>query len=141
LARVLGSAHLLAAAALWLTPLPAALPLAGSLALSVHLLWVLRRQAWRSAAASLVELELRADCSVSARSRGGIWRAYRVAGSSFVSPLLTVVNLRLEGARWGRAVLITADSLDPESFRRLRVWLRWRCRGGAQLRGTAALQR
>jgi toxin CptA len=138
LTQILGSAHVLAAAALWLAPLPAGLALAGSLALSVHLVWALRRHAWRSAAGSLIELELLDDCSISARSRAGIWEAYRVAGSSFVSPLLTVLNMRPEAGGWTRPVLIMADNVDADSFRRLRVWLRWRCRDGAQVRGAAA---
>jgi toxin CptA len=137
LTEILGGAHVLAAAALWLAPLPAGWALAGSLALSVHLAWVLRRHAWRNAAGALIELELLDDCSISARARAGMWEAYRVARSSFVSPLLTVLNLRPEAGGWSRPVLITADNADADSFRRLRVWLRWRCRDGAQVRGAA----
>jgi toxin CptA len=86
----------------------------------------------------VVELELREDCSVSARSRAGRWTGYQVSGASFVSPLLTVLDLHAD-ARWrGRSVLITQDSLDADSFRRLRVWLRWRCGGQADQSGAAA---
>jgi toxin CptA len=130
LTRVLSGAHILAAGALWAAPVPAVLAVAGSLVLALHLASALRRHAWRSDARALVELELREDCSAAARSRAGEWKTYRVAGSSFVSPRLTVLNLRPERGLGRNAVLITADNADPDGFRRLRVWLRWRCGGG-----------
>ena len=138
LAATLGGAHALSAAALWLTPLPFAWRLAGSLGLAGHLAWSLRRHAWRTAASSVVELELRDDRSISARSRAGDWVDYQVEVGSFVSPLLTVLRLRPKARRLVRSVLITPDSLDPDSFRRLRVWLRWRYRGPADKRAVAA---
>jgi toxin CptA len=138
LASALGGAHALAAAALWLTPLPFAWRLAGSLGLAGHLAWSLRRHAWRTAARSVVELELRDDCSILARPRAGGWVDYQLDGGSFVSPLLTVLRLRPEARRLVCSVLITPDSLDPDSFRRLRVWLRWRYRSPADKRAVAA---
>jgi toxin CptA len=48
---------------------------------------------------------------------------------SVVTPMLTVLNLRLRGQRGARSILILPDSLDAESFRELRVWLRWGDRG------------
>ena len=126
LTGLLGGAHTVAAGALWVTPVPEAWAFAGSFLLAVHLGWVLRHHAWRSARHALVELELGEDSSAAARSREGEWKAYRVAASSFVSARLTVVNLRPERGRGRRAVLITADNVDPDGFRRLRVWLRWR---------------
>ena len=68
---LLAGAHALAAAGLWLAPFAATWNLAGSLALAAHLFWVLRQHAWRNAAGSVVELELREDCSVAERSRAG----------------------------------------------------------------------
>ena len=53
----------------------------------------------------------------------------RFAGSTFVSARLTVLNLRPERGRGRNAVLITTDNVDPDGFRRLRIWLRWRYRG------------
>lgn len=133
LAAMLGSAHVAAGAALWLAPVPVVDALACSVALSVHLAWIVRRHALRTEASALIELEVVDDGSVSVCTRAGLRRAYRVAGSSFVSPLLTVLNLRSEGGRWTHPVLIPADSLDADSFRRLRVWLRWRWRDGERV--------
>ncbi len=134
LAGLLGSTHILAAGGLWLAPLPLAWALACSLALSAHLVWLVRLHAWRSGAGALIDLELLDDCSVLVCSRTGPRERYRIAASSFVSRPLVVLNLRSGVGRRTRRVLIAADSLDAESFRRLRVWLRWRWRDGADVR-------
>jgi toxin CptA len=44
---------------------------------------------------------------------------------SLVTPYLTVLNVLPQGARFSRSVVILPDSLDAESFRQLRVWLKW----------------
>jgi len=130
--------HALATVALLLTPGPFAWRLAGSLGLAGHLAWTLRRHAWRTTAGSIVELEMHEDCSISARSHAEGWVDYEVEVGSFVSPLLTVLRLGRESRRLVCSVLIMPDSLDPDSFRRLRVWLRWRYRSGADRRAVAA---
>jgi len=137
LAAVLAGAHVVAGAALWLAPVPVTYALACSVVLSVHLVWVVRRHALRTDDRALINLDLTDDGSVSVCTRAGLLRAYRVAGSTFVSPLLTVLSLRSETAPWTRRVLIPADSVDPDSFRRLRVWLRWRWPGLAGRRAAA----
>lgn len=48
--------------------------------------------------------------------------------SSFVHPQLTVVNLKLINCPWYcryRSLIFLPDNLDAETFRRLRVRLRW----------------
>jgi len=137
LAAVFAGAHVAAGAALWLAPVPVIYALVCNVVLSVHLVWVVRRHALRADARALIDLELTEDGSVSVCTRAGLRRAYRVAGSTFVSPLLTVLSLRSETAPWTRHVLVPADSVDPDSFRRLRVWLRWRWPGLAQPRAAA----
>jgi toxin CptA len=126
----LSSAHAVAAAALWLAAVPMLVGLMGSLCLAAHLVWVLRREALRTAAAAVLEAEWREDCSVCIRLRTGVREERRVDASSFVAPWLTVLSLSSADGLRARSLLVTADSVDAESFRRLRVWLRWRCRGG-----------
>ena len=56
--------------------------------------------------------------------------------SSFVTPCLTILNCSLSG-RWLRYpwqqyhIVILPDAVDAESFRRLRVWLRWGYQGSS----------
>lgn len=129
LAAVLCTAHGVAGAALWASPLPGVLSIVGSMVVTASAVWSVRGHAFRSAPRSVVELELYEDCTLSARTADGRWLQYRMVGSSFVSRVLTVLNLRTEGA-WGvRSVLISADCVEPDAFRRLRVWLEWRCGG------------
>jgi toxin CptA len=130
--------HVLGAAGLWLAPFAAVWSVAGSLALAAHLIWVLRQHAWRNAAGSVVALELRENCSVSVLTSGGRRGDYQVGRATFVSPLLTVLDLRAEAGHRRCSVLIAPDGLDADSFRRLRVWLRWRCGGHADRSGAAA---
>lgn len=44
--------------------------------------------------------------------------------STLVTPWLLVLNVSPANSRWERSVLILNDSLDKESFRKLRVFLR-----------------
>ena len=130
LAAMLAGSHALAAGALWLAPLPLFSTLGCSLAIGAHLLWALRLHAWRTSANALIHLELLDDCSVSVSSRAGPWEFYRISGSSLASLPLVILSLR-PGMGWRtRWVPIASDSLDPDTFRRLRVWLRWHWREG-----------
>jgi toxin CptA len=47
-------------------------------------------------------------------------------GTTYVTPYLTVLNLRGHGERGARHVTLLPDSLHAEDFRKLRVWLRWK---------------
>jgi toxin CptA len=126
LAAALYTAHGVAALALWLSPLPVVLSIAAGVALAMSAASSVRRHAFRSAASSLVELELYEDCTLSARSVDGRWLQYHLIGSSFVSRVLTVESAH-RGRREEALGLIAADGIEAEAFRRLRVWLQWRC--------------
>lgn len=53
------------------------------------------------------------------------WMDAEILGSSFVSPWLTVLNLKLSQRRLPAHVVLLPDMLDHDEFRRLRVWLKW----------------
>jgi len=129
MAAALCAAHAVAAAALWASQLAWWMSAIGTAAIAGSAVWTVRRHAFRTAASALVELELYEDCTLSACTVDGRWLQYRMVGSSFLSRVLTVLNLRAEDAWIVRSVLISADGVDRDAFRRLRVWLRWRCGG------------
>lgn len=56
---------------------------------------------------------------------GGAWRDGVVRDGSFVAPFLTIVRWRPVGARFDRTILVLPDMLAADSFRALRVLLRW----------------
>lgn len=72
---------------------------------------------------------LRCDRDGSLHQRDGdTWRPLTLLPSSMVLPALTV--LHVGDGRRRSTIVILSDSLPPEDFRRLRIWLRWLARVG-----------
>ena len=110
------------------TLLPLAFPAWSKLALIFLILFSmmyhLRRDAWLSALSSGVALMLEGD-RVVLTMRGGKQLVGLVLRDSLVTPFITVLNILPQDARFARSLVILPDSLDAESFRQLRVWLKW----------------
>lgn len=109
--------------------IPLAMPLLSKLTIAIAVGATLAR-ALRSAALlrsriSIVALEFHEENLVALRTREGRWHTARILGTTFVSPLVTVLNLRVAGRRLVQHVVIVRDSVGAEDFRRLRVLLRW----------------
>lgn len=70
---------------------------------------------------------LRIDCdghlTCQAIGESGFVPAHLLPGAT-VHPWLTVLHLAIEDDAW--LLVVAPDSVAPEEFRRLRVWLRWR---------------
>ncbi len=103
---------------------------AAALALVSASLWFELRVILHISARAVTALQIAADGRFSIRLRSGTWRVCEVLGSTTVTAPLTVLNLRPEGARRIRSVVILADSMAADDFRRLRTWLRWRTQDG-----------
>lgn len=125
LAVILGGAHL--GALLVLAMLPAALWLqAGAITLLLlSAAYTIRRHAWRRGRTAVTALHFTDREQLRLRMRDGSWHAGCVFGSSTVSVLCTVINIRLADRFFPQHAIIMNDSIDAEDFRRLRVWLRW----------------
>jgi hypothetical protein len=125
LAAVLASVHSAAGASL--IPLDIApgikLAIAAAIMLSfAHALW---RYVLLKSRRSIVAIEL-ADCeNVAVQTKDGVWRSGRVLGTSYISAMLTVINLREAEHKLAQHVIIVPHNIDPEDFRKLRVILRW----------------
>ena len=125
LAAMLGVAHVTAFAVITIVTLPAwAKVLAGSI-IAASCAWSICHAGLLRTAHAIIELVIGEGGRVSCRDRTGTWREARILGSSFVAPWLTVLNLRVEGLRLARHVVILPDNVDADTFRRLRVLLRW----------------
>lgn len=122
---LLSVGHAVAGILLWVT-LPPWWSLAGCAVLMVSLRIALANHARRSARAAVVEVALAQDGRLELQRRDGNRAEGRLLPTTFVSPLLVILNLSTDRRRLPHAVLVPADSIAPDDHRRLRVWLRWR---------------
>lgn len=129
LAGLIAGMHVLAAAMFWLVPVPQWLAASLMPAFVGSAAHALRRDAFRTLRHSLIAVRLDADCRCAFQTRAGAWHDAALLGSSFVSPYLTVLNLRPAGGRRTKHLVLLPDAVNAEDFRRLRVWLKWRCEG------------
>lgn len=84
-----------------------------------------RRHALRRGASACTGIRLAPNRLVAVRTGDGRLTAGHVRSSTYVSARLTTLVWRADGERWSRSVLIVADMLPAEDFRRLRVMLRY----------------
>lgn len=96
------------------------------------LYYFLLRDAWLRLPDSCVGLQSGPGEMVLVR-RDGIRMPCSILGSSLVTPWLTVLNLLPQGARLARGIVLLPGSMEGESYRRLRIWLKWgeHVRGGS----------
>jgi toxin CptA len=127
LTGLLAGLHAFAIALFWLAPLPHWLAILLTAALLGSAWSTLRRHGFRTLRHSLIALRLDADCRCEFQTRAGAWHEAALLGSSFVSPYLTVLNLKPAGGRLVKHLVIFPDAVNAEDFRRLRVRLKWRC--------------
>ncbi len=123
LAAILATAHLGAIFLVFVLPISVRLPLVMLLAFSMA--YSILRYAFIRLPDSIVSLKLE-EKSCMFSMRGGSEKSCVFHGSSYVSPYLTVLNLKEEGKRLMKSVVILPDAIDREEFRQLRVWLRWK---------------
>jgi toxin CptA len=125
LAALVGAAHAAAAALV----LPLDLPLAAKVALGAAIVLSAWHSAWGGAmlrgSRSILSIELDRERRISVQSRAGGWQEATLLGTTYVSPALTILNVRVRGERLARHVVVLPDSMPSEDFRQLRVLLRW----------------
>lgn len=70
------------------------------------------------------EIEIDKDREISVRFAGStIWKRCRLR-SSFVHPWIMLLALRFDDRKWPVNVVVAADAVEPEAFRRWRVALK-----------------
>ena len=85
----------------------------------------IRRHASLASPQAMIALRYDASGALHVQSGNGTWHSATLLGSSCVTPWCTVLNLRLAGKRCSRSMVIVPDAVDAQTFRRLRVRLRW----------------
>jgi toxin CptA len=123
LAAMVGVAHLaaLAAAATGLPPVAAALVAAGLGLSAVHHL----RLAMHRSALAIAALEFSPAGHFALGDPSGAWLPAELRRVAVPAGWLAVLAARDADGR-SRSAVILPDSADPDAFRRLRVWLKWR---------------
>jgi toxin CptA len=124
LATILIAAHGASGIVLVILPLPLWLKVAGVAIVLIATWHYLRHYALLNTPNAVHELRLLPDGKVDILRSD--WQSARLTGEQFVHPLLTIVRCRVENRRWPIAIVILPDMLDAESFRMLRVRLKWR---------------
>lgn len=101
---------------------PVRLGLWGALGWSLY--YSLVTHAWRSSPLAITAIELDNEEQVSVRlADSEAWQPVQIT-SRFVHPWLTLMSLRLESRRWPVSLVIAADAVEVEPFRRWRVALK-----------------
>ena len=129
LAIILIVAHSAVAVLLWLLSVPLGFKLIGLLFLVFSLCFYLTRDALLCSAQSAVLLTFSDKVNCTMQTVSGQSINFTVLGSTFVSPLMTVLMLQSEPRSWfSQSVVVMPDAVDAEEFRQLRVLLRWKWR-------------
>ena len=127
--RLLAAAFALAHTAAAATVFPLEMPFEWKAALLAAVLASLVRCVGRHARLrgrrAIVELEIKDRETATITLRSGERLDARILGTSCVTPMLTTINLKAQGHRIAKHVLLVADSVAPEDFRKVRVLLRW----------------
>ena len=99
-----------------------------SIALVVSLVFHVRRDALQLSGTAVTGVLLHdgGQCELTLSDGGALTGNVEV--STFVAPLLVVINVRLAGPGRPRSVVLMPDSAPAEDLRRVRVWLRHRVR-------------
>ena len=125
------AAWLIAAAALASLVLAALLPLSGTLRVAIAValgsmaIEAFGRVAQHRGPHGARSFAISAGGEIAVATAQGCHYDGQLRDGSFVAPWLAVVRWRRRGERFDRTVLVLPDMLDAESFRRLRVRLRW----------------
>lgn len=110
---------------IWKLPLP----VAGLLLLTVAAIcWIgyyLLRDANLSMGHSCVAFRLEGQEEIVLVLRNGLHVPVKVSADTLVTPSLVILNVVLKEQRGRRSLLILPDTMGEESFRRLRVALKW----------------
>ncbi|MBI2311386.1 MAG: hypothetical protein HYU77_02655 [Betaproteobacteria bacterium] len=88
-------------------------------------IYLVMRHGRLSLPGSVVGLEMNQDGTWFLHERGGRKRMAVLLDECHASPHLAVIRFRPAGRRLARSIVILPDAVDPEAFRRLRIWLRW----------------
>ena len=104
------------------------MPCVASLAIATNLIYHMRRDALQLAGNAVTELLLHDGGECELTLLNGDALIGNIEGSTFVAPVLIVINFRLLPPGRRRTAVLLPDSAPAQDLRRARVWLRYRVR-------------
>ena len=145
LAWIIGLASLLGCIILVFFPIPLAIRIPAILLISASAVYSVLRYALVASAQSITHVSLNHESKLQLTLKDGTKLEVKVLDSSFIAAYLTVLNMQvleiesphkqspfkkspgLQSLQCGRNVnlILLPDNVDADSFRQLRVWLRW----------------
>lgn len=117
-------AHAVVAAVLFFISIPAAALVLLLVVLTGSAAYYVLRDARLILDSAWVALSLDAEGVVLTNRKGETW-AGKLLRTSVVTPYLVVLNIEINGQRCRGNIALMPDSMDAESFRQLRVTLKW----------------
>jgi toxin CptA len=123
---LLAISHGLTVAIVALLDVPLSARLLGGAVVVVAGAYSIRRDARLLGAQSVREIRAKSDGHVELGLSNGSRATGRWAQGSFVTPVLTVALIRLDSNRKLRRIAILPDMLAADSFRELRIYLKWK---------------
>ncbi len=125
LAVLLSIVSALALVSLWLLPLPMPVMSALTAAILYGMGSCLMRDAALRGAHCCIAFRLEDREQIVLVLRNGMHLRGRISADSLVTPYLLILNVALSEQRGERSLRIMPDAMGQDSFRRLRVALRW----------------
>ena len=116
---------MLSLVSIWMLPLPVTGLLVLTLAVLCWVAYYLLLDANLSRERSCVAFRLGDQDEIVLVLRSGTHLTGRVSADSLVTPFLVILNVALKEQRGRRSLLVMPDTMGAESFRRLRVALKW----------------
>jgi hypothetical protein len=125
LALSLTAVHLAAGVTLIPLELPPALRATVAAAVAASLVRSLWLYTLLRAKLSVIAIDIEDQECCTIYTRNGDVHTARILGTTYVSSIFTVINVRMSVFRLARHILLATDSTSPEQFRQVRVLLRW----------------
>lgn len=120
------SLHALAIASVWLADLSGIARWIASAGLLASAYWYGSGKVFGAGQLGRMAIDDEGTCSLWALD--GVEYQGRVLGSSLVTPVLSVIRIRMSGRWLSRAIVIVPDAVSEDDYRRLRVHFRWKIR-------------
>jgi toxin CptA len=116
--------HLVALVIALAMPLAPWLRIGLAVLIAASMAYAIRHHILRNSRYAVTGLKPTRD-GLSIETRDDGWILCDILDSSFVTPWLTVLHLKLAQRRLPVHVVLLPDMLGADEFRRLRVWLKW----------------